>query len=67
MCNISISDLQTQRIAVIDLGTNTNYLVVMETRLGYSYPLVNEVREVVQLRQGMTEEGLSDGAINIRR
>lgn len=30
---------------------------------GYSYRLEDEIREVVRLRQGMTEEGLSDEAI----
>ena len=54
---------QTQRIAIIDLGSNTNRLIIMETRLGFSYRLVDEVREVVRLRQGMTEAGLSDEAI----
>ena len=54
---------QTQRIAIIDLGSNTNRLIIMETRLGFSYRLVDEVREVVRLRQGMTEIGLSEEAI----
>jgi len=53
----------TQRIAIIDLGSNTNRLIIMETRLGFSYRLVDEVREVVRLRKGMTEAGLSDEAI----
>jgi len=52
-----------QRIAVIDLGSNTNRLIVMETRPGFSYQLVDEVREVVRLRHGMTARGLSDDAI----
>ena len=53
-----------QRIAIIDLGSNTNRLIIMETRLGFSYRLVDEVREVVRLRHGMTEEGLTDEAID---
>jgi exopolyphosphatase/guanosine-5'-triphosphate,3'-diphosphate pyrophosphatase len=59
-----MNEEQTQRIAVIDLGSNTNRLIILETRLGHSYRLVDEVREVVRLRQGMTKEGLSDEAIN---
>lgn len=54
---------QSQRVAVIDLGSNTNRLVVMNTRSGYSYRLEDEVREVVRLRKGMTKEGLSPKAI----
>ncbi|MCJ7715005.1 MAG: Ppx/GppA family phosphatase [Anaerolineales bacterium] len=58
-----MTENQAQRIAVIDLGSNTNRLIIMDTRLGFSYRLVDEVREVVRLRKGMTEEGLSDEAI----
>ena len=58
-----MNDEQAQRIAVIDLGSNTNRLIIMETRLGISYRLVDEVREVVRLQQGMTKKGLSDEAI----
>ncbi len=54
---------EKQRIAVIDLGSNTNRLIVMETQLGFSYQLVDEVREVVRLRQGMTARGLSAEAV----
>ena len=54
---------QAKRIAVIDLGSNTNRLIIMETRLGYSYRLVDEVREVVRLQQGMTAKGLSEDAM----
>lgn len=49
-------------IAVIDLGSNTARLVVMHAIPGYSYRLLDEIREVVRLRQGMTEEGLSEAA-----
>ncbi len=51
-----------QRVAIIDLGSNTARLVVMNTHAGYSYRLTDQVREVVRLRQGMTEEGLSKAA-----
>jgi exopolyphosphatase/guanosine-5'-triphosphate,3'-diphosphate pyrophosphatase len=54
---------EKQRIAVIDMGSNTNRLVVMETQLGFSYQMVDEVREVVRLRHGMTSNGLSEDAI----
>jgi exopolyphosphatase/guanosine-5'-triphosphate,3'-diphosphate pyrophosphatase len=55
---------QPQRIAVIDLGSNTNRLIVMNTIPGFVYFLEDEVREVVRLRQGMTARGLSDEAMN---
>ena len=51
------------RIAVIDLGSNTARLVVMNVIPGYAYRLEDEVREVVRLRQGMTERGLSGEAM----
>jgi exopolyphosphatase / guanosine-5'-triphosphate,3'-diphosphate pyrophosphatase len=58
-----MSQVTPQRVAVIDLGSNTARLIVMEAIPGYSYRLIDEIREVVRLRQGMTEEGLSDEAI----
>ncbi len=58
-----MNETQPQRIAIIDLGSNTNRLIIMETQLGFSYRLVDEVREVVRLRQGMSEAGLSDEAV----
>jgi exopolyphosphatase/guanosine-5'-triphosphate,3'-diphosphate pyrophosphatase len=59
-----MNENQAQRIAVIDLGSNTNRLIIMDTRLGFSYRLVDEVREVVRLQQGLTKKGLSEAAIN---
>jgi len=53
---------RAQRVAVIDLGSNTNRLVVLNTRVGYSFRLEDQVREVVRLRHGMTEGGLSEDA-----
>jgi exopolyphosphatase/guanosine-5'-triphosphate,3'-diphosphate pyrophosphatase len=50
---------RAQRVAVIDLGSNTNRLIVLNTQVGYSYRLEDQVREVVRLRHGMTEGGLS--------
>jgi len=54
---------RARRVAVIDLGSNTARLVVMRAVPGYSYRLVDQVREVVRLRRGMTEEGLSESAM----
>jgi exopolyphosphatase / guanosine-5'-triphosphate,3'-diphosphate pyrophosphatase len=54
---------EQQRIAVIDLGSNTARLVVMQSAGGYAYRLDDEIREVVRLRQGMTAGGLSDEAV----
>lgn len=52
-----------QRIAVIDMGSNTARLVVMQAAGGYAYHLDDEIREVVRLRQGMTAGGLSEDAV----
>lgn len=51
-----------QRIAVIDLGSNTARLIVMSAIPGYAYHLEDEIREVVRLRQGMGDQGLSSAA-----
>jgi exopolyphosphatase/guanosine-5'-triphosphate,3'-diphosphate pyrophosphatase len=42
-----------QRTAVIDLGSNTSRLVIYEHDPGRNFRLVDEVREVVRLREGM--------------
>lgn len=54
-----MKDSSRQRIAVIDLGSNTARLIVLNAISGYAYRLEDEIREVVRLRQGMTEKGLS--------
>jgi exopolyphosphatase/guanosine-5'-triphosphate,3'-diphosphate pyrophosphatase len=54
---------QSRRIAIIDLGSNTARLVIMQVVPGHSYRLEDQVREVVRLRQGMTEAGLSREAM----
>ena len=54
---------EPERIAVIDLGSNTARLVVYSCIRGYSYREEDELREVVRLRQGMTDAGLSDEAM----
>lgn len=53
-----------QRIAIIDLGSNTARMVIMRTTPGYAYHLEDEIREVVRLREGMTREGLSQTAVS---
>lgn len=58
-----MKELQRYRVAIIDLGSNTARLIVMDAVPGYSYHLEDEIREVVRLRQGMTSEGLSDKAM----
>lgn len=52
-----------QHIAIIDLGSNTARMVVIRTIPGYAYRLVDEIREVVRLRQGMKNNTLSEAAI----
>jgi exopolyphosphatase/guanosine-5'-triphosphate,3'-diphosphate pyrophosphatase len=42
-----------RRTAVIDLGSNTSRLVIYEHDPGRNFRLVDEVREVVRLREGM--------------
>ena len=53
-----------KRIAIIDLGSNTARLVVMNALPGYAFRLEDEIREVVRLRQGMTEDGLAEAAMD---
>lgn len=60
---MKLSD-QAQRIAIIDLGSNTARLVVLSTLPGYAYNLDDEIREVVRLREGMTDDGLSPEAVS---
>ena len=52
-----------QRIAVIDLGSNTARLIVMSAIPGYAYRLEDEIREVVRLRQGLSDKGLSEVSV----
>ena len=55
--------LSQQKLAVIDLGSNTARLVIYAAVPGYAYRLDDEIREVVRLRQGMTADGLSPAAV----
>jgi exopolyphosphatase / guanosine-5'-triphosphate,3'-diphosphate pyrophosphatase len=50
-------------IGIIDLGSNTARIVILKYRAGYAYHIDSEIREIVRLRQGMTENGLSADAI----
>lgn len=55
----------SQRIAVIDVGSNTTRLVAYEYEPGLRFHLTDEVREVVRLREGMgTNMVLRAGAID---
>ncbi len=49
-----------QRIAVIDLGSNTARIVVISADPGHAYRLEDEIREVVRLRQGMRASGMAE-------
>ncbi|GAB4269862.1 MAG: Ppx/GppA phosphatase family protein [Candidatus Promineifilaceae bacterium] len=54
---------ESQKVAIIDLGSNTARMIVMQALPGYAYRLEDEIREVVRLRQGLTDAGLSDQSI----
>ncbi len=58
---------QEVRYGIIDLGSNTARLVIMLAVQGYAYRLEDEVREVVRLRQCMSDAGLSDAAMQRAR
>lgn len=53
----------TRTIGVIDLGSNSARIVILKYKPGYAYHVDSEIREIVRLRQGMTEKGLSAAAI----
>jgi exopolyphosphatase/guanosine-5'-triphosphate,3'-diphosphate pyrophosphatase len=52
------------RIAVIDLGSNTCRMVVFEASLGYTFRLVDQIREMVRLREGMGVDGMAAPAMD---
>jgi exopolyphosphatase/pppGpp-phosphohydrolase len=54
---------RARRLAVIGLGSNTACLVIFHAIPGYSYRLVDQVREVVRLREDMTDESMSESAM----
>jgi len=51
-----------QRAAIIDLGSNTTRLVIYEYEPGKWFNLIDEVREVVRLREGMGNTNVLRGA-----
>ena len=53
----------THCFAVKDLGSNTARLVIIDGVPAHWCRLVDQLREVVRLRQGMTEEGLNERAV----
>ena len=55
--------MTAQRIAIVDLGSNTARLVVINAVPGQSWRVEDEIREVVRLRQGMSDERLADAAM----
>ena len=50
--------MDTQRLAVIDLGSNTTRLIVMDYVPGRMYKLVDEIREQVRLAEGMGADNI---------
>jgi len=44
---------EPKRVAIIDLGSNTSKLILMEYRPDHSYRQVDELRQVVRLAEGM--------------
>ncbi len=46
-----------ERTGIIDLGSNTTRLIVMEYQSRYCFRLIDEVRETVRLAQGIGEDG----------
>ena len=52
-----------RRTAVIDLGSNSARVIVMNGIAGWSYHLEDEIREIVRLREGLTRDGLAPDAM----
>jgi exopolyphosphatase/guanosine-5'-triphosphate,3'-diphosphate pyrophosphatase len=48
----------SQRVAIIDLGSNSFRLIVVEYVPRLSFRVVDEVREAVRLSEGMAESGI---------
>lgn len=47
-----------QRVAVIDMGSNTSKLILMAYEPGRRFKLIDELRQVVRLGQGMGEDNI---------
>ena len=52
-----------RRTAILDLGSNSARVIVMNGLAGWSYHLEDEIREIVRLREGLTRDGLADEAM----
>ncbi|HEY2930704.1 MAG TPA: Ppx/GppA phosphatase family protein [Acidobacteriota bacterium] len=52
-----------KRAAIIDLGSNTARVILINFRPAYTYHLEDEIREVVRLREAMTRNGLAQDAM----
>lgn len=50
---VTVVVLGMERVAIIDLGSNTSKLILMEYDKGKSYRQVDELRQVVRLAEGM--------------
>jgi len=48
-----VSATEPRRIGIIDLGSNTGRLIALAYQPGYSYKLIDELRDVVRLAEGM--------------
>lgn len=44
---------EPRQVAIIDLGSNTGRLIALAYQPGYSYKLIDELRDVVRLAEGM--------------
>ena len=52
-----------RRTAILDLGSNSARVIVMNSLAGWSYHLEDEIREIVRLREGLTQGGLAPDAM----
>jgi exopolyphosphatase/guanosine-5'-triphosphate,3'-diphosphate pyrophosphatase len=52
-----VSRQTVERVGIIDLGSNTTRLIVMEHTPQHSFKLTDEVSEVVRLAEGVGEDG----------
>jgi exopolyphosphatase / guanosine-5'-triphosphate,3'-diphosphate pyrophosphatase len=52
-----------RRVGIVDLGSNSARVIVMNYEPGRSYHLEDEIREVVRLREGMIAGRLGEAAM----